>query len=161
MALIYGSIPSTPVWYLRCYLLLGCRRSRRAPAAASIFHCRARRLGRDAEAKTSKSGKNYLRLNVRIGDGDDAQWVSVTSFDQQAFAAADKLVRGARVYVEGSLKLDKWTAQDGTERHGLSCMARLTRLPTIGRNRPRRQEAADDDVAPPPRNEFHSDPMPF
>lgn len=33
-------------------------------------------LGRDAEAKTSKSGKNYLRLNIRVGDGDAAQWVN-------------------------------------------------------------------------------------
>jgi single-stranded DNA-binding protein len=117
-------------------------------------------LGREVEAKVSKSGKNYLRLNVRIGDGDDAQWFNVTSFDQHALAAVDRLVKGARVYVEGSLKLDKWTGQDGTERQSLSYMARLTRLPKIGRNRPRRREAPDE-VAPTPRNEFHSEAMPF
>jgi hypothetical protein len=30
-------------------------------------------LGRDAEAKTSKNGKPYLRMNVSVGDGDAAQ----------------------------------------------------------------------------------------
>ena len=41
-------------------------------------------LGRDAESKVSKSGKRYLRLNVRVGDGDSAQWVSVMCFDEEA-----------------------------------------------------------------------------
>lgn len=118
-------------------------------------------LGRDGEVKTSKSGKAYIRLNARIGDGDDVQWVNVTSFDPQAIGSVDKLVKGARVYVEGSLKLDKWTAQDGTKRHGLSCMARLTCLPTIGRNKPRRQEVPDEVAPPATRNEFHSDAIPF
>jgi hypothetical protein len=31
-------------------------------------------LGRDGELKTSKNGKPYLRLNIRVGDGDTAQW---------------------------------------------------------------------------------------
>jgi single-stranded DNA-binding protein len=38
----------------------------------------------------------------------------VTSFDANAVDAVKKRVKGARIYVEGSLKLDKWTAQDGT-----------------------------------------------
>jgi single-stranded DNA-binding protein len=96
-------------------------------------------LGRDAEAKVSKtSGKPYLRLNVRVCDGDDAQWVQVNSFDPNAIEAIDRLVKGARVYV----RLDKWTGQDGTERQGLSCMARFTRLPAIGRNKPQKQDGA-------------------
>jgi single-stranded DNA-binding protein len=107
-------------------------------------------LGRDAEAKVSKtSGKTYLRLAVRVGDGDDSQWINTNCFDASAIEAADRLVKGARVYCEGSLKLDKWTAQDGTERHGLSCMARLTRLPQIGANKPQSAKR-DGDAAPAP-----------
>jgi single-strand DNA-binding protein len=99
-------------------------------------------LGRDAEAKTSRSGKPYLRLNVRVGDGDDAQWISVMAFDEKAIEAADKLVKGARVYVEGSIKLDEWTGQDGAKRHGLSSMSWHCRLAHIGRNRPKRDSVA-------------------
>jgi single-stranded DNA-binding protein len=92
-------------------------------------------LGRDAEAKTSKNGKNYLRLNMRVGDGETAQWISVTAFDQRAIEQADKFVKGARVYVEGKLSSDEWTAQDGTKRHGLSVMSWHCRLSEIGRNK--------------------------
>jgi single-stranded DNA-binding protein len=100
-------------------------------------------LGRDAEAKTSKAGKAYLRLNVRVGDGDGVQWVSVMAFDQNAIDAADKLLKGARVYVEGSLSVTEWSGQDGVKRHGLSVMSWHCRLSQIGRNKPR--PVRDDD----------------
>jgi single-stranded DNA-binding protein len=101
-------------------------------------------LGRDAEARTSSKGKPYLRLSVRVGDGDGAQWVNVTCFDQSAIADADKLTKGARVYAEGRLTLDEWTAHDGTKRHGLAVMSWHCRLAQIGRNRPRRDRAKPD-----------------
>jgi hypothetical protein len=37
-------------------------------------------VARDAEPKTSKAGKQYLRFTVRIGAGDTAQFVSVMYF---------------------------------------------------------------------------------
>ena len=95
-------------------------------------------LGRDAESKTSKTGKPYLRAGVRVGDGEAAQWVNVTAFDEKAIAAADSFVKGARVYVEGRLSLDEWTAQDGTKRTSLSCLSWHCRLAEIGRNKPKR-----------------------
>ncbi len=97
-------------------------------------------LGRDGESKVSGSGKSYVRLNVRVGDGEAGQWINVTAFDQAAIGAVDKLVKGARVYVEGKLGLDEWTAQDGSKRHGLSVMSWHCRLSQIGRNKPPRQE---------------------
>jgi single-strand DNA-binding protein len=98
-------------------------------------------LGRDGELKTSKNGKAYLRMNVRTGDGDGAQWVSVMLFGDDVPELAQRLVKGARVYVEGSLKLDSWRGQDGTERHGLSVMSWHCRLAEIGRNKPKRDSA--------------------
>jgi single-stranded DNA-binding protein len=96
-------------------------------------------LGADAESKVSKAGKSYMRLRVRVGDGDGAQWVSVMCFDPDAIAAADKLVKGARLYVEGRISLDEWTGQDGSARHGLSCLSWHTRLSQIGRQKPKRE----------------------
>ena len=52
-------------------------------------------LGQDADEKVSKSGKLYLRLSLRVGDGDQAQWVSVLSFDAEAIELADRFVKGA------------------------------------------------------------------
>jgi single-stranded DNA-binding protein len=96
-------------------------------------------LGRDAEEKISKAGKQYLRLNVRVGDGDQAQWISVMAFDQNAIDAADKLTAGARIYVEGRLSVNEWSGQDGVKRHGLSVMSWHCRLSEIGRHKPKRE----------------------
>jgi single-stranded DNA-binding protein len=92
-------------------------------------------LGRDAEAKTSKTSKPYLRMNVRVGDGDGCQWISVLVFDAQATEQSDKFVNGARCYVECTLRLEQWTGQDGTKRHGISVISRHCRLAEIGRNK--------------------------
>jgi single-stranded DNA-binding protein len=90
-------------------------------------------LGRDAERKTSKNGRSYLRLNIACSEGDATQWISATVFDERALAAADKLVKGARVYLEGRLSLHEWTASDGTMRTGLSVLSWHCRLAQIGR----------------------------
>ena len=96
-------------------------------------------LGRDCENKLSKGGKSYLRLNMRVGDGDAAQWVSVMAFDPRAIEQADKFVKGARCYVEGRLSADEWTNADGVKRFGLSVMSWHCRLSEIGRNKPVRK----------------------
>jgi single-strand DNA-binding protein len=119
-------------------------------------------LGRDAETKTSKNGKNYLRLSMRVGEGDTAQWVSVMAFDPRAIEQTDKFLKGARVYVEGRLSADEWTAQDGTKRHGLSVMAWHCRLSEIGRNKSKR--AGDKEPARKAEtsaNDFHDDEISF
>jgi single-stranded DNA-binding protein len=97
-------------------------------------------LGRDAEPKTSKAGKPCLRLNVRVGDGDDAQWVSVLSFDERAIDVTDKFVAGARVYVEGKLSTSEWTDKEGKLRFGLSAMSWHCRMSQIGRNKTRERD---------------------
>jgi single-stranded DNA-binding protein len=130
-------------------------------------------LGRDAEAKTSKAGKSYLRLNIRVGDGDGVQWVSAMVFDPTAIEVVDKLIKGARVYVEGSLSVSEWTDQAGGKRHGLSVMSWHCRLSQIGRNRPKRESdkpapAASGrergergDYAPPKGHPAFDDEIPF
>jgi single-stranded DNA-binding protein len=110
-------------------------------------------LGKDAEAKTSKTGKPYLRAGVRVGDGEGAQWVNVTAFDEKAIAVVDRFVKGSRVYVEGRLSLDTWTAEGGEKRTSLSCLSWHCRLAQIGRNRPKRtrhsgSERTNNEAAP-------------
>jgi single-strand DNA-binding protein len=102
-------------------------------------------LGKDAESKTSTAGKPYLRLNIRVGDGEGAIWVSVSAFDATAIRCADNFKKGARVYIEGALRPTEWTGQDGAQRHGLSVMAWHCRLAAIGRNRHRREKHKPSD----------------
>jgi len=115
-------------------------------------------LGRDAESKISKNGRTYLRLSVRVGDGDAVTWVSVMSFDPEAIELADKMLKGARVYCEGRLSLDEWE-KDGVKRTGLSCMSFHTRLSAIGRNKPKRTDDQPAQAAA-PGGDFYDDPIP-
>lgn len=92
-------------------------------------------LGRDAERKRSDTGKEFVRLTVRIGDGDKVQWVSVIAFEREIIAEAEKLTKGTRVYIEGRLSLDEWTASDGSKRSGLSVVTWHCRPTHIGQRR--------------------------
>jgi hypothetical protein len=119
-------------------------------------------LGRDAEHKIAKSGKPHLRFSCRVGDGDGAQWISVMVFDEKAIEQADKFVKGARCYTEGTIKLEQWSGQDGAARHGLGCLSWHCRLAEIGRNKPRRpRRTADKPPSSPSAGTFYSDEIPF
>ena len=80
-----------------------------------------------------------------------AQWVAVTTFDEEAIAMPGGFIKGAAVYVEGKLTLDRWTATDGEKRAGLSVLSWHCRLAAIGRNKPkpRRSAAATSSAAAP------------
>jgi single-strand DNA-binding protein len=118
-------------------------------------------LGRDAESKTSKNGKPYLRLNVACGEGDATQWVSAMVFDERAIAVADKLVKGARVYLEGKLSLNEWTAQDGATRTGLSVLSWHCRLAQIGRAKTKSEKPKPAEPAPANAGAEFDDDIPF
>src|SRR5262249_19099379 len=99
-------------------------------------------LSRDAEAKSSSTGKSYLRINARVGEGDGAQWLNIVSFDAATTEAASSFKKGVRIYIEGTISLNSWTAKDGATRQGLSVVARHCRLSQIGRARSKRSRAA-------------------
>jgi single-stranded DNA-binding protein len=97
-------------------------------------------LAADAESRTSQAGKAWVRLRVGVGKDDSVQWVSVAVFGIAALTAGG-LKKGDRCYIEGTVKLDAWTGNDGVERHGLSVAAfKCERTHQIGRNRPKRDE---------------------
>jgi single-stranded DNA-binding protein len=126
-------------------------------------------LAADAETKVSKAGKPWVRLRAGVRRDDDLQWVNVALFGLAAEVAA-KLKKGDRCYVEGSIKLDTWTGNDGTERHGLSVTAfKIDRTHNIGRSRLERRDcisAAGGDGSDRARelstagSDFHNDPIP-
>ena len=90
-------------------------------------------LGRDAELKVSSKGKTYLRATIAVSEGEATTWVNAMIFDQAATDNAAKLIKGARVYVEGRISINEWTDWDGKQRHGLSIMSWHCRLSQIGR----------------------------
>ena len=101
------------------------------------IHCALQgRLGEDVELRNSAAGKDWCRLSVGVGEGDDLTWVSVAVFEEKARALAG-LKKGSEVYIEGRLSLDTWTGKDGQQRTGLSVSAwRVEVLGRIGKSRP-------------------------
>ena len=102
-------------------------------------------LGSDAELKTSKTGKPFLRMNVRTGYGDGAVWISALVFDADVTEQADRFVKATTVYLEGRLTPTSWTSDNGTVRNSLSLLASHCRLAQIGHNKPpkKRQRRPD------------------
>jgi single-stranded DNA-binding protein len=98
----------------------------------------------DAEVRTSQAGKRWVRLRVGVGKDDAVQWVSVAVFGKAAEKAAE-LKKSDRCYIEGTIKMDTWRGNDGTERHGLS-VAAFKCEPTyrIGRNKPDQKQKEHD-----------------
>ena len=112
-------------------------------------------LAADADNRTSKGGKPWTRLRVGVGR-DDVQWVNVACFGKAAETAAT-LKKGDRVYCEGTIKLDTWRGDDGTERHTLAVAAfKCERTHNIGRQRERNQ-----DGRAPKTDDAFNDEIPF
>ena len=131
-------------------------------------------LGKGPELKTSRSGKPWTSLNIAvvIGKADDgaevSQWVRVAVFGDAATTICERARKGDKVYVEGNLTLDTWTAADGEKRHGLSVLAwKCEKLAQIGKNRPKRAVSGPDDTRPADKmptdkgGRDFSDPLPF
>src|SRR5579883_2657717 len=144
------------------YVRAASRRASSCPTYGEARHddrgCIFRLAWTRCRTQNFGQGKPYLRLSVRVGDGDAAQWVSVLAFDAEALAMASRFVQGARVYVEGRISLTEWTGKDGAKRHGLSVMAWHCRLSQIGRNKAKR------DAGVSPSNSVAlplDDPIPF
>jgi single stranded DNA-binding protein len=95
------------------------------------------RVATEPELRTSSAGKPWAAFNVGVGAGDNIQWARVAVFGEAAECVAGSLEKGDRVYVEGRLQLNEWTAKDGEKRAGLSVAAwKCEKLGQIGRNKP-------------------------
>ncbi len=110
------------------------------------------RVGTEAvELRTSAGGKTWSSFSVVVGDGDGAQWVKVAVFNERAAQLAGHLKKGARVYVEGRLKLQSWTSKSGEARTGLEVAAwRVEQLGQIGKNKPVKPKAPPEGERPAP-----------
>jgi single-strand DNA-binding protein len=116
------------------------------------------RIGKDAEIRTTKTGKPWASFSVAVDTDKDAEagtsWVRVALFGDTVDAMAPRLVKGVEVYVEGRLSLRNWTDPEGRERSGLSLATNAVVI--MGQIGKRPREAAQ----PKAREEF-DDPIPF
>jgi single-strand DNA-binding protein len=102
------------------------------------------RVGTEPELRNSQAGKPWCGFSVAVGTDDATQWVQVAVFGETAERIAASLHKGDRVYVEGSIKLNRWQ-KDGEQKSGLSVAAwKAEKLGQIGRNKPPREPDAGE-----------------
>ena len=83
-------------------------------------------LGDDPESKYTQGGMAVTKCRIattsvrKDRDGtqtERTEWHRVTFFGKLGEIAGQYLAKGSQVYVEGSIKYDKYTGQDGVERY--------------------------------------------
>ena len=75
------------------------------------------RCGRDAEVKTTSTGKEIVSVNLAVGSGDKSQWYKVTAWEKTGNWLKDAK-KGDQVYASGNLEIrqyEKKTGGVGTE----------------------------------------------
>ncbi|KPJ57844.1 MAG: single-stranded DNA-binding protein [Planctomycetes bacterium DG_58] len=85
-------------------------------------------LTRDPELRYLQSGTAVCDFGLAVNrnytkaDGEKVEettFVDITAFGRQAEVVSEFLQKGRPVFIEGRLRLDQWTAQDGQKRSKL------------------------------------------
>lgn len=83
-------------------------------------------LGNDPEMKYTQGGMAICKISVattsvrKNKDGEqveDTQWHTVKLFGKLGEIAGEYLKKGKQVYIEGEIRYNKWTGDDGVEKY--------------------------------------------
>lgn len=90
-------------------------------------------LGADPETRYSTAGAPIVSIRIATSESwrdkqtgeqqERTEWHRVKFFGRLAEIAGEYLRKGSQVYVEGSLRTDKYTGQDGVERYSTDIVA--------------------------------------
>ncbi len=109
-------------------------------------------LGNDPEVKYTQGGMAVTKVSIATSsnwkdrDGNQqerTEWHRVTFFGKLGEIAGEYLRKGSQVYVEGSIRYDKYTGQDGVERYTTDIIADQMQM-LGGRGEGRGADAAPD-----------------
>lgn len=90
-------------------------------------------LGADPESRTLNNGGNVTTIKVATSESwkdkqtgenqERTEWHRVKFFGRLAEIAAEYLRKGKQVYIEGSIRTDKYTDKEGVERYSTDIIA--------------------------------------
>lgn len=89
-------------------------------------------LGNDPETRYTQGGMAITRISLattsvrKDRDGnqiEETQWHRVVFFGKLAEIAGEYLRKGSQCYVQGSIRYDKYTGQDGVEKYSTDIVA--------------------------------------
>ncbi len=90
-------------------------------------------LTRDPELRYSASGAGVTNMTLAVNNTytdksgekkEDTLFIRVAVFAKQAENCAQYLSKGSPVFVEGRLKLNEWTTEQGEKRNSIEVVAR-------------------------------------
>src|ERR1700750_2261051 len=116
-------------------------------------------LGQDPETKYTGSGTAITTLSIATSEAwndkqsgekqERTEWHRVKLFGKLAEIAGEYLSKGRQVYIEGSLRTDKYTDKDGVERYSTDIIANEMQMlgGQSGSDNQARQQTARSDRA--------------
>lgn len=90
------------------------------------------RLGKDVEMRFLPSGKAVASFSIACGENwkdqqgqkqERTEWVNITAFDKLAEIIGEYLVKGSKVYIQGKMKTEKYTDNNGVEKYSTKIIA--------------------------------------
>ena len=143
-------------------------------------------LGADPETRYTASGAAITNIRIATSESwrdkqtgenqERTEWHRVVFFSRLAEIAGEYLRKGSQVYIEGSLRTNKWQGQDGQDRYTTEVIASEMQMlgarggeasarPAGGGfrdNKPEQQSQAPAQSAPAPAEDnFAEDDIPF
>ena len=133
-------------------------------------------LGADPERRATAGGTSVTSLRIATSESwkdkqtgetqERTEWHTVKLFGRLGDIAAEYLRKGRQVYIEGSLRTDKYTDKDGNERYTTEVIANEMQM--LGgaeggtRQAPARQRPQTSALAQTaPAADFEDDAIPF
>ena len=143
-------------------------------------------LGADPETRYTASGAAITNIRIATSESwrdkqtgenqERTEWHKVVFFSRLAEIAGEYLRKGSQVYIEGSLRTNKWQGQDGQDRYTTEIIASEMQMlgsrggeasarPAGGGfrdNKPEQQSQAPAQSTPAPADDnFAEDDIPF
>src|SRR5690606_28798339 len=126
-------------------------------------------LGNDPDTRYTPSGVAVTTISVATSETwtdkqtgqkqERTEWHRVKFFGRLAEIAGEYLRKGSQVYVEGSLRTDKYTDKQGIERYATDIIA--SEMQMLGGRGDGGGERRTQQRQPAPSDDFRSDDIPF
>ena len=128
-------------------------------------------LGSDPETRAMPSGAYVTNISVATSEswkdkqtGDQkerTEWHKIVFFGRLAEIASEYLRKGSQVYVEGSLRTNKWQDKEGRDRYTTEIVASEMQMLGSRSGAGVPAQAASGGGAPAPANDQFDDDIPF
>lgn len=125
-------------------------------------------LGKDPEVRHSQSGSALASLSVATNESwkdkngqkqERTEWHRVKFFGKLAEIAGEYLKKGGQVYIEGSLRTEKYTDKQGVEKYSTDIIG--SEMQMLGGKDGAKTDRSSSKPAAPESEPFPDDDIPF